>query len=122
MQTFHTTKLKWKLTEEEKNQLVIDYCNGVKISILCKSFHGIDHSTVYYHVKKAGVLTKNGKVEYRTIRQIIQKEKHSIKKEKELLPVTDFDGEAINQGHDYAEYLRIEKERKYSRFGLINNK
>lgn len=116
------TKLKWKLTEEEKNQLVIDYCNGVKISILCKSFHDIDHSTVYYHIKKAGVLTKNGNVEYRSIRQIVTKEKQKIKKQKEILPVTDFDSEPVCQGHDYADYLKLEKERKYARFGLINNK
>lgn len=120
MQAANLTKLKWKLTSEQKQQVVFHWCNGVSVSIICKNYH-IDHSTIYYHLKKARVFIAGQPREMRSIHQIMVERPAEAK----ILPMprnievaTDFDGDKLCLGHDYATYLKQAKENRYKHFGI----
>lgn len=106
---------KWKLTTDDKNKIVNDYVAGTPILQIARLYH-IDHSTVYYHLKRARVFV-NGKPHITTkIRQVIYF-KPKEKKKKEVIRdsvMRDFDGEPINQGHDYSWYLECQKKKKFA--------
>lgn len=131
MQTIHDTKLKWKLSPKEKVEIVQLYLNGrvkvgrknktqpITVSTICRIYN-IDHSTVYYHLKRAQVFEAGKPRELRTVQQIITVTPVMlVRKPKQLLPREDDDGSPICEGFNYAEYLRREKEKKFRRFGLI---
>jgi hypothetical protein len=48
---------KWKLNRQDIDNIITAYKSGVRQSLISKMYK-IDHSTVYYHVKKAGVFKK----------------------------------------------------------------
>ena len=114
--THHDTKLKWKLSPEQKLEIAKVYCTGVPISTICRIFE-IDHSTVYYHLKRAQVFQAGQPREIRTLHAVISLP--PLPRKKQVLIPTDLDGYPINQGHDYKDYLRIEKEKSLRRLGLI---
>ena len=131
MQATIDTKLKWKLLPEQKTELIELYCANVNngtpegqsiVSFICKKY-SIDHSTVYYHIKRAGVFQAGLKgrpaYELRSIHQSIQMNGAVGQKQAELC-YTDDDGSKLNMGHDYAYYLTLEKERNQARRRLIN--
>lgn len=128
MQILHDTKLKWKLSPEQKHEIVQLYLGAriegkyegtepPTVSVICKLYH-IDHSTVYYHLKRAQVFQAGKPREFRTFQQVIMPVERSIPRKVRILIPTDLNGDVINQGHDYKDYLRIQKERKFMRFGL----
>lgn len=128
MQTLQPTKLKWKLNAEQKKELVETYCQflnqgvpaGVSVvSIICKKYN-IDHSTVYYHLKRARVFSDGKTREIRTVQQIITPRKNVRMTTTRSDIYFDFDDEPINKGHDYSHYVKEQKDREWKEF--LNSK
>lgn len=84
------------------------------------AFYGVDHSTIIYHCKRSGMQFpgKNDKIIVSSGIIAISIGGMTIRRTpKVTVPdLTDFDGDTINPGRTYAEYVEIENERKKKKF------
>lgn len=85
--------------------------------------YGVDHSTIIYHCKRNGVVVKNGRVVAVISSGMVAIAAHAaivkVKPQPRVViqfgvpkVVLDFDGQPINQGHDYAEYIALKRKRE----------
>lgn len=96
-------RLKWKLSNKDVSKIISLYKGEVSQNQIAKKFN-IDHSTVYYHLKKNGVDIRH-KIITRTIH-------HTDNYTNVVEDHTDFNGEKLNTGKTYKEYLQEDKERR----------
>lgn len=93
-------KTKWKLKPNEISKILsLFYDEGWCKNDIAKKFH-VDHSTIHYHIKKSE--SENGFISNVRVKRPRQ---YSTLPDDNI----DFDGEVINRGMNYADYL--EKER-----------
>lgn len=90
-------KGKWKLSEGDKSKMLSMYAEGHSKNSLARHFK-VDHSTVYYHIKKQDdVQAGLSPMKMRFSSKIITR-----------APIpehVDDDGSRLNKGMDYADYL-----------------
>jgi len=80
---------------------------GLGLSELGRKY-GVDHSTIFYHIKKSGMAT---------VQRVVQKPKDVVKPRISVEVIQfsyiDFRGEPINPGKDYKEYLEECEKRRW---------
>lgn len=102
-------RYKWKLSEKDVSQIINLYKKeGVCQNQIAKQFR-IDHSTVYYHLVKNGV----------ELRTSVIRLKPQVRKVVTVISHTDFDGDKLNEGKSYQEY--IEEDRKRQRKEMLQS-
>ena len=114
-----------KLTEHEIREILTRYQNGEGTTILGLTF-GVDHSSIYYYIKKYAVVRKftpsPQRIDpYEKARLLSERppERHPSKGNRHVSRETTqlphhlaILEEPVNRGKTYAEYLRDEEERK----------
>ena len=110
-------KLKWKLTPEKRKEIVERYCNGEKPTFIARQVE-VDHSTVYYYLKKANVFSSKTHVTRVTkkVITIVENDTENITTQKTTVSIEE---EPVCAGHDYAYYLQIEKERRLKKHHVL---
>jgi IS30 family transposase len=96
-------RLKWKLSDKDVSKIISLYKSEVSQNQIAKRFN-IDHSTVYYHLKKNDI-----DIRHKVITHTIHCKNDNTRR---IENHTDFDGEKLNVGKSYKEYLQDDKERR----------
>ena len=102
------------------NEMLSLRVQGAGPSVLGAKY-GVDHSTIIYHCKRAGVqvpgvrgmiIVASG-VAMGTVIPIVKERKTKVVVQGAVAVVQyDFDGEILNQGKNYAEYIAERKKRE----------
>lgn len=87
------------------NEMLKLHSSGTGLSELGRKY-GVDHSTIFYHVKKHALMTVSGMDGVGQPRVIIQGSTAVVR--------IAYDGSPINQGKDYADYIREQREKRWN--------
>lgn len=110
---------KCKLSQEQINNLLIDYFNKVKVKDIAEKYK-IDHSIIYYYLEKYGVKTKN-KLSQEIKTAIFEELKDPVKTKQsiadkigvKLSVVQYYDTYKPNKKvKNYADFLKVENEKR----------
>lgn len=106
------------------NEMLALRRQGVGPTQLSQRYQGVHHSTIIYHCKRNGVVVRGGKsliiissgiLAVAAQAEVVQPKPKIVIQFGAPKVVLDFDGEPINQGHNYADYIRIKRQREEDR-------
>ena len=96
-------RTKWKLTDGDVNKMLNLYQSGLSKSEIARKFN-VDHSTVFYHIVK-------NTDKMMTIRTIGFRKPIQYRASLSCMKV-DYDGQRINLGRNYREYIAEQNHRR----------
>jgi IS30 family transposase len=101
-------KTKWKLSEQDVAKIIVLFTvKGMCKNDIARIFN-VDHSTIHYHIRKH----EGGGVVGRPT---------GSRTQAEYVDDKDFDGETLNRGMSYSEYVERENARRLERQSICQH-